>query len=58
MYYAQRLVALPPAQAEVGRADVSQLLEERPRLAAALASGEYPVQVMTDGGVEVVGLAR
>jgi hypothetical protein len=55
--YAERLAALPPAQAEVVRADVSQLLEERPELAAALASGEQPVQV-TDAGAEVVGLAR
>ncbi len=55
--YAERLAALPPARAEVVRAEVSQLLEERPDLAAALASGEQPAQV-TDAGVEVVGLAR
>jgi hypothetical protein len=38
--YAERLAALPPAQAEVVRADVSRLLEERPKLAAALVSGQ------------------
>ena len=55
--YAERLAALPPAQAEVVRADVSSFLEQRPELAAALSPGEQPVQA-TDAAVEVVGLSR
>lgn len=55
--HAERLAALPPAEAADVRADVARFLAERPDVARALSGGEEPAQVCDVSAAAAVGRA-